>query len=281
MKYVVLARTACNGPDYRRSGKHNKATNNKMKRQTLLGQAAIPGGCRVLKLYQGKDDCSIVISGRGELMSTRKHASESALGALPCQLLKNAETASVLIGGLGMGFTLAAVLAETGPQSHVVVAELVPEVVEWNKGPLGSYSGHPLSDTRTSVYQGDVSDLLRDTDQRYDVVALDVDNGPEALSSSGNDWLYSSRGILCARESLNHDGVLAYWSATPDPRFAQRLRECGLTVSEKSIFAHVSKGAKHTIWLASIEVMNLTIQQFSNSAVQQFSSSAVQQFSLH
>lgn len=223
-----------------------------MKRQTLLGQASIPGGDRALKLYQGKDDCSIVISGRGELMSTRKHGSESALGTLPCQRLKQVETARVLIGGLGMGFTLAAVLATTGAQSRVVVAELVPEVVEWNNGPLGSYSGHPLSDARTTVYHGDVSDLLRDADQRYDVIALDVDNGPEALSSSGNDWLYSTQGILCARKRLNAGGILAYWSATPDTRFAKRLRECGLKVSEKSIFAHGNKGAKHTIWLASV-----------------------------
>lgn len=223
-----------------------------MKNQTLLGQAAIPGGDRVLKLYQGKDDCSIVISGRGELMSTRKHASESALGTLPCEMLKNADAANVLIGGLGMGFTLAAVLAATGSMSRVAVAELVPEVVEWNKGPLGSYSGHPLSDARTTVYYGDVSDLLRDPQQLFDVIALDVDNGPEALSSTGNDWLYSPQGVSCASQSLNQGGVLAYWSATPDPHFTKRLRECGLCVSEKSVFAHGSKGTKHTIWLATL-----------------------------
>ena len=224
-----------------------------MKNQTLLGQATIPGGDRVLKLYQGKDDCNIVISGRGELMSTRKHASESALGTLPCELLKNADAASVLIGGLGMGFTLEAVLAATGKNSRVVVAELVPEVVEWNKGPLGSYSGYPLSDARTTVYLGDVVDLLRSEDQHFDVIALDVDNGPEALSTSGNDWLYSQQGVNSARESLKQGGVLAYWSATPDPQFARRLRECGLQVSEKSVFAHGSKGTKHTIWLAAIK----------------------------
>ncbi|MEE9333775.1 MAG: hypothetical protein V3U65_06755 [Granulosicoccaceae bacterium] len=223
-----------------------------MRNQTLLGQAAIPGGGRVLKLYQGKDDCSIVISGRGELMSTRKHASESALGTLPCNCLKSVDSASVLIGGLGMGFTLAAVLAAIGKQSRVVVAELVPEVIEWNRGPLGSYSGYPLSDARATVYPGDVVDLLRSEDARYDVIALDVDNGPEALSTSGNDWLYSPKGIVCARDSLTKGGVLAYWSATPDPPFAKRLRACGMRVSEKSVYAHGSKGTKHTIWLATI-----------------------------
>ncbi len=223
-----------------------------MKQRTLLGQASIPGGDRVLKLYQGKDDCTIVISGKGELMSTRRHASEDALGALACQLLPRPDSASVLIGGLGMGFTLAAVLNATGARSKVVVAELVPEVVEWNKGPLGQHSGNPLADARTTVYLGDVSDLLRSATPSYDVIALDVDNGPEALSTSGNNWLYSSEGINCASESLNKGGVLAYWSATPDAIFYRKLRKCGLSVIEKSIFAHGTKGTKHTIWLASV-----------------------------
>lgn len=223
-----------------------------MKNQTLLGQAVIPGSDRVLKLYQGKDDCRIVISGRGELMSTRKHASEDALGALPCQMLENSDAAKVLIGGLGMGFTLAAVLAATGLESKVTVAELVPEVVEWNKGPLGDYSGQPLSDARTTIYQGDVCDLLRTSDQLYDVIALDVDNGPEGFSSSSNSWLYSTEGIECTRECLSPNGVLAYWSATPDQSFAKLLRECGLRVVEKSVYAHGKKGTKHTIWLASV-----------------------------
>ncbi len=189
-------------------------------------------------------------------MSTRKHASESALGTLPCQLIERVDAASVLIGGLGMGFTLAAALAATGKNSRVAVAELVPEVVEWNRGPLGDYSGRPLDDARTTVYSGDVSDLLRSAEQRYDVIALDVDNGPEALSSSGNDWLYSRQGVLSARDSLTPGGVLAYWSATPDQLFTRRLRECGLKVSEKSVFAHGNKGTKHTIWLASATKTN-------------------------
>ena len=132
-----------------------------MNHATLLGQAEIPGGDSVLKLFQGKDDCSIVISGRCELMSTRRHASEDALGTLPCQMLKQVDAASVLIGGLGMSFTLAAVLAATGANSRVLVAELVPEVVDWYCGPLGRYSGYPLKDKRTSIFHGDVSDLLR------------------------------------------------------------------------------------------------------------------------
>ena len=223
-----------------------------MKRQTLLGQASIPGSDRVLKLYQGKDDCSIVISGRGQLMSTRRHASEDALGTLPCELLDQVESAAVLIGGLGMGFTLAAVLASTGAHSQVLVAELVPEVIEWNRGVLGSYSGHPLQDARTRLYEGDVSDLLRVAEPRYDLIALDVDNGPEALSSHGNNWLYSHEGISSTCQCLKQNGVLAYWSATPDLTFARRLRGCGLRVSETSVFAHGSKGTRHTIWLGRV-----------------------------
>lgn len=221
-----------------------------MRRRALLGRAPIPGSDRLLELYRHGDDCSIVVPGRGELMSTRRHASEDALGRLPCEMLPSADAARVLIGGLGMGFTLAAALAAVGPGSRVVVAELVPEIVEWNRGPLGEHSGHPLSDPRTAVHHGDVAELLRDRARRFDVVALDVDNGPEGFGSPGNDWLYSAEGIGCARDSLRPGGVLAYWSATPDRRFAKRLRECGLRLSERSVHAHGTRGPKHVIWLA-------------------------------
>ena len=221
-----------------------------MKRRTLLDIAAVPGSDNILQLYRDRDGLCIAISGRGDLMSTRKHGSEDALGRLPCEMLERADAASILIGGLGMGFTLAAALAASGPRSRVVVAELVPEIVEWNRGSLGDHSGHPLSDARTSVFLGDVGDLLRDPEQRFDVIALDVDNGPEGFSSAGNDWLYSPEGVACARDRLAPGGVLAYWSATPDRRFAKRLRECGLQLTERSVFAHGRKGTKHTIWLA-------------------------------
>ena len=220
------------------------------RRRTLLDLAAVPGSDNILQLYRDGDDFSIAVSGRGELMSTRRHGSEDALGRLPCEMLERADEAVVLIGGLGMGFTLAAALAATGPGSRVVVAELVPEIVRWNRGSLGSRSGHPLSDARTSVHEGDVGELLRDPGRRFDVIALDVDNGPEGFSSSENDWLYSHDGVSRARDRLAPGGVLAYWSATPDRRFAKRLRECGLRVDEKSVFAHGRKGTKHTIWLA-------------------------------
>jgi spermidine synthase len=197
-----------------------------MRHWTLLGEAPIPGSDRSLSLYQ--------------------------LGALPCQRLRNRESARVLIGGLGMGFTLAAVLGEVGPGAEVTVAELIPEVVDWNRGPLGELSGFPLNDPRTSVYVGDVAKLLRSNPGCYDVIALDVDNGPEGLTQSSNDWLYSTPGIVAAQTALAPNGILAYWSAGQDQAFHDRLRRCGFNIEEATVFAHGKKGARHTIWLVSL-----------------------------
>ena len=225
-----------------------------MRHWTLLGEAPIPGSRQSLSLHQGKDDFVISISsGGGELMITRKHGSEDALGALPCRRLRNKEAARVLIGGLGMGFTLAAVLKEVGANAEVTVAELIPEVVEWNRGPLGEHSGYPLNDPRTRVHVGDVGRLLRNKRDCFDVIALDVDNGPEGLTQSDNDWLYSTAGITAAQAALKPGGIIAYWSAGPDQAFHDRLRRCGLLVEEEIVFAHGKKGARHTIWLASLD----------------------------
>jgi len=223
-----------------------------LRHWTHLGDAPIPDTDQSLSLFQGKDDFFIKISsGGGELMSTRKHGSEDALGALPCRRLKNATSPRVLIGGLGMGFTLAAVLKEVGADAEVTVAELIPEVVEWNRGPLGARSDYPLNDPRTKVHVGDVMKLLRSQRSYYDVIALDVDNGPEGLTRTSNDWLYDSAGIIAAQEALTPGGILTYWSAGPDQAFHDRLRRCGFMVEEVTVFAHGNKGARHTIWLAS------------------------------
>jgi spermidine synthase len=224
-----------------------------MRHWTLLGEAPVPGTDKTLLLYRGKDDFSIKISGGFELMNTRKHASEDALGSLPCKRLGQTETARVLIGGLGMGFTLAAVLKEVGAGAEVTVAELIPEVVDWNRGPLGDFSGRPLDDPRTRVHVGDVAKLLRGSRACFDVIALDVDNGPEGLTKRANDWLYTMSGIAAAQDALSPAGILAYWSADPDPAFHDRLRCCGFMVDEVSVFAHGKKGTRHTIWLASVE----------------------------
>lgn len=223
-----------------------------MRHWTLLGEASIPGTERSLVLYRGKDDFSIKIAGGHELMNTRKHGSEDALGSLPCQRLSRPETARVLIGGLGMGFTLAAVLQAVGPRAQVTVAELIAEVVEWNRGPLGDYSGRPLDDPRTRVHVGDVAKLLRRQRACFDVIALDVDNGPEGLTKSSNDWLYSAAGIAAAQDALSPGGVVAYWSAGPDQGFHDRLRQCGFLVEETTVHAHGNRGPRHTIWLASV-----------------------------
>ena len=223
-----------------------------MKHWAQLGEAAVPGSDQSLFLYQGKDDFFIRISGGHELMSTRKHGSEDALGSLPCLRLKQAETARVLIGGLGMGFTLAAVLAHVGAGARVTVAELIPEVVDWNRGALGDRSGRPLDDPRTRVHVGDVAKLLKKSDARYDAIMLDVDNGPEGLTMRGNNWLYTSAGIAAAVGALGPEGILAYWSAGPDPDFKERLNRSGFMVEEVSVHAHGNKGPRHTIWLASM-----------------------------
>jgi len=223
-----------------------------LKHWDHLGDAPIPGTGKSLSLFRGKDDFFIRISsGGGELMSTRKHGSEDALGALPCRKLRNAASARVLIGGLGMGFTLAAVLKEVGAGAEVTVAELIPEVVDWNRGPLGERTGYPLNDPRTRVHIGDVVRLLRSKRNHYDVIALDVDNGPEGLTLPSNDRLYSESGIAIAQQALRPGGILAYWSAGPDQAFHDRLRRCGFMVEEITVYAHGNKGARHTVWLAS------------------------------
>jgi len=222
-----------------------------MRHWTMLGEAPIPGTDQFLSLCRGKDDFSIKLSRGQELMNTRKHGSEDALGTLPCQRLKDPSSAKVLIGGLGMGFTLAAALRSVGPGAEVTVAELIPEVVEWNRGPLGEFSGRPLDDPRTRVHIGDVAQLIRKSRACFDVIALDVDNGPEGLTRDSNNWLYTLTGIVAAQAALRPGGILVYWSACPDQDFFDGLRRCGLMVEEVRVYAHGNKGARHFIWLAS------------------------------
>lgn len=222
-----------------------------MRKLTALAMAPIPGSAKTLTLYRDKDDFHISLSGGLELMSTRRHGSEDALGYLPCRQLADASAARVLIGGLGMGFTLAAVLAAVGPAAEVVVAELIPEVIDWNRGLLGECSARALSDPRTRVVLADVADLIRDGQAGYDVIALDVDNGPEGFTAARNNWLYEDAGIAAARDALRPGGVLAYWSAGADAGFRNRLRATGLRVEERRVYAHGNKGTQHLIWLAS------------------------------
>ncbi len=216
----------------------------------LLDSAQVPGNGGELRLYQRGDEFSIKIVGRGELMNSRVHGSEVALAEHTCARLQGRSNPRLLIGGLGMGFTLAAALRQVGDQAQVVVAELVPAVVAWNRGPLGELTGHPLQDPRVTVREGDVARVIKAEQQAYDAILLDVDNGPEGLTRKENDRLYSINGLNAAYAALRPQGVLAVWSAGPDKAFMQRLRKVGFEVDEVRVRAHGSKGARHIIWFA-------------------------------
>jgi spermidine synthase len=221
---------------------------------TLLDSAQVPGTGGELCLYQRNNEFSIKIVGRGELMNSRVHGSETALAEHTCARLVDCVKPQLLIGGLGMGFTLSAALQHLGKQAHVIVAELVPAVVAWNRGPLGDCAGHPLRDPRVTVSEMDVAHMLMAGEQAYDAILLDVDNGPEGLTRKENDWLYSINGLNDAYTALRPRGVLAVWSAGPDKNFLNRLRKVGFEVDEVRVHAHGSKGARHTIWFASRNV---------------------------
>lgn len=216
----------------------------------LLDSAQVPGNGGELQLYQRGGEFSIKVVGRGELMNSRVHGSEHALAELGCAWLANRTDPRILIGGLGMGFTLAAALQHLGTQALVVVAELVPAVVAWNKGPLGELTGHPLQDPRVSVREADVAHLLMTEQAAYDAILLDVDNGPEGLTRKTNDWLYGMGGLSAAYAALRPQGVLAVWSAGPDQNFRRRLCKVGFQVEERRVRAHGKKGARYIIWLA-------------------------------
>ena len=216
----------------------------------FLESAQVPGNGGELCLYRRGAEFSIRVGNR-ELMNSRVHGSEEALAELAYTRVVGRPRPRILIGGLGMGFTLAATLRRLGTEGRVVVAELVPAVVEWNRGPLGALAGHPLQDARVAVREVDVAQILRDTRQAYDAILLDVDNGPEGLARKDNDWLYARPGLEAAHAALRPAGVLAVWSAAPNQVFAKRLRRVGFTVDEVHVPARSSgKGRRHTIWLA-------------------------------
>ncbi|VAW75582.1 Spermidine synthase [hydrothermal vent metagenome] len=224
-----------------------------MRPWVLLDSAQVPGNGGELRLYQRGEEFSIKIVGGGELMNSRVHGSEDALAEHASVRLAGCEKPQLLIGGLGMGFTLAAALRHFGGQMQVDVAELLPAVVEWNKGPLGEHAGHPLRDPRVTVREIDVARIIKAGRQSYDAILLDVDNGPEGLTRKENDWLYGMTGLNAAYAALRPGGILAVWSAGPDRDFLQRLRKVGFEVDEVRVRAHGSKGARHIIWFAARE----------------------------
>ena len=217
----------------------------------LLDTATIPGGGGELRLMRRGGDFSIM-QGRIELMNSRLSGSEEALAHLACRKIADRPHPHILIGGLGMGFTLREALAELGPQARIVVAELVPAVVEWARGPMAAIFGGCLDDPRVGLHLGDARLLIGAAPQAYDAVLLDVDNGPEALTRPANDALYDASGLADAFAALRPGGVLAVWSAGPSPAFAQRLRRIGFAVEEVQTRARgKSGGARHVIWLAT------------------------------
>ena len=193
-----------------------------------------------------------IIRANGQnLMSSRMHGSEDALAVLGCHRARTLPRPQALVGGLGMGFTLRAAL-DILPQSAVIlVAELAPAVVEWNRGPLGALAQHPLDDPRVRIEEGDVAATMRSNRCRFDVVLLDVDNGPEALTASSNDGLYDREGIAAARASLRPGGVLAVWSTRDDRGYERRLRAAGFSVQREHVSGRGNKGGpRHTIVVA-------------------------------
>ena len=188
--------------------------------------------------------------GANELMNSRLSGSEEALATLACAAILPRQEPRILIGGLGMGFTLRAALAALGDDAELVVAELVPAVVDWAKGPMAEFQGDSLSDPRTQIVIDDVAKLIRHGDASYDAILLDVDNGPDGLTKNANDHLYSDAGLARAWSALRKSGVLAVWSAASDEGFASRFRNSGFNVEEHQVKAHKgTSGARHVIWV--------------------------------
>lgn len=212
-----------------------------------LGETLVPGG-DVMSLHRRGAEYSLRVGGL-ELMNSRQHGSEEALAALAVR--EHAGTVrNVLIGGLGMGFTLRAALDALPAGARVTVAELVPAVIEWNRGHLGHLAGDPLADPRTTVVAADVAVLLRRAARAYDLILLDTDNGPEGTTRDGNERLYSAVGLRTARAALRPGGLLAVWSAFRSPAFTKRLASAGFSVEEKTVRARGERGARHVVWLA-------------------------------
>jgi len=216
---------------------------------TELDRATVPGEARPLVLARRAEEFVIRV-GHTPLMSSRMHDSEDALATQACERLASPADARVLVGGLGMGFTLAAALKSLPASARVVVAELVPAIVEWNRGPLAELAGRPLDDARVTVQVGDVAELLSASNAAFDAILLDVDNGPTGLTRSSNDQLYSQTGLRTVTRALRPGGVLAVWSVAPDERFTRRLADAGFAVEEVPVHAHAGKGSRHVLWFA-------------------------------
>ena len=214
-----------------------------------IDTAQVPGGGE-MRLMQRGAEFSIRLDGN-ELMSSRLSATEQALATIACDRIKTREAPRILIGGLGMGFTLRAALIVLGAQAEIVTAELVPAVVAWARGPMSEISGNNLTDRRVRIHEGDVGDLIRAGNGDYDAILLDVDNGPEGMTRKSNDRLYDVKGLRAAYAALRAGGVLGVWSSNPNPKFTERLRQSGFSADEIPLRAKGPRGgARHMLWMA-------------------------------
>jgi spermidine synthase len=214
----------------------------------LIDSADIPEGGQ-LRLFRRGEEYSIML-GATELMNSRSGGSEQALASLALGHVRNRKNPKILIGGLGLGFTLRAALAEVGGGATMMVAELVPAVIDWAKGPLAHLLGDLISDPRVTVVQGDVAELIGAARGEFDAILLDVDNGPDGLTIAANDRIYDMAGLARARAALTAGGVLAVWSSAPDQAFTRSLRKSGFVVEENAVRARGRRGARDTIWTA-------------------------------
>ncbi len=215
----------------------------------LLDTAAIPGGDGELRLMRRGQD-HMILFGRNELMSSRLRGSEEALASLACERIAGRARPRMLVGGLGMGFTLRKAQELLPPKAEIVVAELVPAIVDWAHGPLAYLFGDSLDDPRVTVRIGDVGESIASPGAGYDAILLDVDNGPDGLIHPDNDKLYGKYGLRAALNALVPGGVLAVWSAYPDKAFAERMQRAAFTVDEVKVRATGGrKGAHHVIWV--------------------------------
>lgn len=210
-----------------------------------LATAAAPGGATMTLVQRG--DTFVIRVDRLELMSSRMHGSEDALATFACEGLE--PKARVLVGGLGMGFTLRAALDRIGPRARVDVVELVPEIVEWNRGVLGPLARRPLEDARAKVLVADVARVIAESPDTYDAILLDVDNGPAAISAPGNANLYGEHALARTVRALTPGGVLAVWSAGDSQAFRRRIERAGLEVRTRHVRAHGEKGPRHVVWV--------------------------------
>ncbi len=210
----------------------------------------MPGG-PPLRLFRRGSDFMIVLD-RNELMSTRMHGSEVALGTMACDRLAGHKAPHLLIGGYGMGYTLRAVLGQLGPTARVTVVELVPGIIDWARGPMAAVTAGCLDDPRVTITMGDVGAYMAQSTAQFDAILLDVDNGPDGLTRAANDGLYSPRGLAEARNALRTGGILAVWSAAPDTAFGRQLERSSFSVETVKVRAReTGKGATHIIWFAT------------------------------